>query len=155
MSEKMKPFLLIYKHLKTTIEFNPNLIFPNSFKLKTLINLPQFNFYGLKFDLMSVVTNNEERAVYCKYCGKLCIKLVSTTKENSGRMFLSNRTPRVVGGHGWMEWVDRIGYFHSLGRFEALELVLKEKNDQIAQLELENEHISKDLGCLRELCDDV
>ncbi|KAG9152815.1 hypothetical protein Leryth_017641 [Lithospermum erythrorhizon] len=101
---------------------------------------------------MSVVINNEQRAVYCKYCGKLCIKLVSTTKENPGRMFFACLTPRVV--EPWMEWVDRIGYVHSLGRFEALELVLKEKNDQIAQLELENEHISKDLAAekLRSRC---
>ncbi|GAA0154221.1 hypothetical protein LIER_12272 [Lithospermum erythrorhizon] len=59
---------------------------------------------------MSPDGNNEERVVYCKYCGKLCVKLVSSR-------------PIVF----------------------PLELVLKEKNEQIEQLELENEQLLKEL----------
>ncbi|GAA0184927.1 hypothetical protein LIER_32215 [Lithospermum erythrorhizon] len=91
---------------------------------------------------MSANSNNEESMVYCKYCGKLCLKLVLTTKENPGRLSFACPTPRFIGGYGWMEKVDKV---QSSGRFEALELVLKEKNEQIEQLELENEQLWKEL----------
>ncbi|GAA0143426.1 hypothetical protein LIER_04114 [Lithospermum erythrorhizon] len=90
--------------------------------------------------------------------GRMCIKLVSTIKENSGRLFFGCPIPRV----------DRTSFqsgsssVHSGGRFEAFELVLKEKNEQIAQLELENEQISKELfeeklhtRCLRKYLKDT
>ncbi|GAA0186618.1 hypothetical protein LIER_33906 [Lithospermum erythrorhizon] len=84
----------------------------------------------------------------------MCIKLVSTTKENPGRLFFACPIPRLCyfnGGHGWIDWVDRTSFqsgsssVHSGGRFEAFDLVLKEKNEKIAQLELENKQISNEL----------
>ncbi|GAA0154385.1 hypothetical protein LIER_12381 [Lithospermum erythrorhizon] len=43
---------------------------------------------------MTVDCNIEDRVVYYKYCGKLCVKLISTTKENPGRLFFGCPTPR-------------------------------------------------------------
>ncbi|GAA0168412.1 hypothetical protein LIER_40560 [Lithospermum erythrorhizon] len=89
---------------------------------------------------MSSVAENEEKIVYCKYCGKNWIKLVSTTKENPGRIFFVCSTPRFVGVHGWMDWADRAygtSYSRShKGRFDAIEhVVLLEslKMDQAMQ----------------------
>ncbi|GAA0171840.1 hypothetical protein LIER_41234 [Lithospermum erythrorhizon] len=102
---------------------------------------------------MSMQNHNEEKVVYCEYFGKVCILLVLTTKENPGSIFYACPTPRVVGGHGWMDWVDRAylqrasSFVHYRGgKFEAFEVMLKEKNDAIEQLELENDRIWEDLG---------
>ncbi|KAG9142925.1 hypothetical protein Leryth_016284, partial [Lithospermum erythrorhizon] len=98
---------------------------------------------------MSSVAENEEKIVYCKYCGKVCIKLVSTTKDNPDRIFFACPTPRFVGGHGWMDWADR-AYGNSSsqcngGRFDAIEVLLKEKNEEIAQLRMDNDRIAATL----------
>ncbi|GAA0159373.1 hypothetical protein LIER_43477 [Lithospermum erythrorhizon] len=52
---------------------------------------------------MSSVAENEEKLVYCKYCGKVCIKLIFTTKDNPGRVFFACPTPRFIGGQVWMD----------------------------------------------------
>ncbi|GAA0165826.1 hypothetical protein LIER_40068 [Lithospermum erythrorhizon] len=70
---------------------------------------------------MSMQNQNEEKVVYCKYCAKVCIKLASTTKENPG-----------------------------MSDAEAFEVMLKDKNDAIAQLELENDRFWEDLVKERE-----
>ncbi|KAG9137822.1 hypothetical protein Leryth_022724 [Lithospermum erythrorhizon] len=57
---------------------------------------------------MSTKSVNEEKTVYCKYCGKVCIKRVSKTKENPGSLFFACPIPQYVGGHGWMDWVDKV-----------------------------------------------
>ncbi|GAA0140388.1 hypothetical protein Leryth_021168 [Lithospermum erythrorhizon] len=80
---------------------------------------------------MSSNAENEEKIVYCKYCGKNCIKLVSTTKENPGQSFFACPTPRFVGGYGWIDWADNAYGTSSSqshgGRFDAIEVLLKEK----------------------------
>ncbi|GAA0156716.1 hypothetical protein LIER_38328 [Lithospermum erythrorhizon] len=47
---------------------------------------------------MSSDGNNEEIVLYCKYCGKLCMKLVSSTNENLGRLFFASPTLRLNTG---------------------------------------------------------
>ncbi|GAA0161505.1 hypothetical protein LIER_17803 [Lithospermum erythrorhizon] len=95
---------------------------------------------------------NEEKTVYCKYCDKVCIKRVSTTKENLGRLFFVCPIYQYVGGHGWMDWVDKVylqggsSSTQSHGsRFEGFEMVMKEKNETIAQLRLDNANILEEL----------
>ncbi|KAG9143786.1 hypothetical protein Leryth_011449 [Lithospermum erythrorhizon] len=48
-----------------------------------------------------------------------------------------------VGGHGWMDLADKAYGTSSSqshgGQFDAIEVLLKEKNEEIAQLGLEND----------------
>ncbi|KAG9155988.1 hypothetical protein Leryth_012061 [Lithospermum erythrorhizon] len=76
-------------------------------------------------------SENEEKIVYCKYCGKDLHKSGINYKEQSdesscvllGRDLLVD----MVG------WIGRIELMCNGGRFDAVEILLKEKNEEIAQ----------------------
>ncbi|KAG9155611.1 hypothetical protein Leryth_017050 [Lithospermum erythrorhizon] len=86
--------------------------------------------------------------IFCKYCGERCVKKVSRTKDNPGRIFWA--CPMEWGGHGWMEWVD---YSPSpqgkrgtqLEKISALERMLDEVEDRIVQLDEENKNLKERL----------
>ncbi|GAA0171820.1 hypothetical protein LIER_25769 [Lithospermum erythrorhizon] len=64
------------------------------------------SIYNMNYSSVSSmlsVAENEEKYVYCKYCGKACIKLVSITKDNPDKALFACPLPRFVGGHGWMD----------------------------------------------------
>ncbi|KAG9130861.1 hypothetical protein Leryth_024968 [Lithospermum erythrorhizon] len=77
---------------------------------------------------------------------KADIPIMSTESVNEEKPFI------FVGGHGWMYWVDKVylqGGCSSTqsheSRFEGFEMVMKEKNDTILQLRLDNANILEEL----------
>ncbi|KAG9153353.1 hypothetical protein Leryth_017267 [Lithospermum erythrorhizon] len=62
------------------------------------------NRLGFKQAMESSFNSFNRGSIFSKYCGEKCIRRISRTLDNPGRVFWA--CPMDSGGHGWMEWDD-------------------------------------------------